>query len=66
MYRNLRLYDANNPGTFSSLYYNNGIFAIELNSPTDTIQSNGNMKILGSQIYFGQKTTDIVHVWGTL
>ena len=66
MYKNLRLYDTNNPSISSSLYYKNGKFAIELNSPTSTIWSNGNMIILGSQIYFGQQPTDIVHVWGTL
>jgi len=65
MYK-LRLYDMNNPSIYSSLDYNKGKFAIELDSPTDTIWSNGNMKILGSQIYFGQYTTDIVHVYGTL
>jgi len=56
MYKNLRLYDIfllydmNHPSIYSSLYYNNGEFAIELNSPTDVILSNGNMFIYGSQI----------------
>jgi len=66
MYQDLRLYDINDSSIYSSLYYNKGTFAIELNSPTDTIESNGNMIIRGSQIYFGQNTTDIVHVCGTL
>jgi len=50
MYQDLRLYDKNNPSKYSSLCYNNGTFAIELNSPTDVIVSNGNMFIYGSQI----------------
>jgi len=66
MHRNLRLYEMSKPSMYSNLYYNKGTFAIELNSPTDTIWSNGNMSIQGSQIQFGQNTTDIVHVWGTL
>jgi len=50
MYQDLRLYDKNNPSIYSSLCYDSGTFVIELNSPTDTIQSNGNMNIQGSQI----------------
>jgi len=46
MYRDLRLYDRDNPSIYSSLYYNNGI-VIELNSPTDTIWLNGNIQTTG-------------------
>jgi hypothetical protein len=50
MYKNLRLYDINDSSIYSSLYYGVGKFIIELNSPTSTIWSNGNMSIQGSQI----------------
>jgi len=47
MYQDLRLYDKNNPSIYSSLYYDNGEFTIELNSPTDTIWLNGNIQTTG-------------------
>jgi len=66
MYGNLMLYNMFDPWIYSSLYYNNEEFVIELNSRTSTIWSYGDMFIYGSQIYFGKNTTDIVHVRGTL
>mgnify|MGYP006892226661 CR=1 FL=1 len=50
MYRDLRLYDRDNPSIYSSLYYDCGEFVIKFNSPTSAIWSNGNMFIYGSQI----------------
>lgn len=66
MYQDLRLYNETNPSIFSKIYYKDTYFNIILKNSTDTIQSNGNMNIQGSQIQFGQNTTDIVHVYGTL
>jgi len=38
----------NNPSIYSRLYYSSGEFVIDLNSPTDTIWSNGYLEIGGA------------------